>query len=81
MIEESKGADDGGGTWFKTKFWVQKEQKYLFRMLALERVVVDEIERLSTMKTKTASGPDNISSHMHVQKHCQIHITISSQTV
>lgn len=51
MIEESKGADDGGGTWFKTKFLVQKEQKYLFSMLALERVVVDEIE------TKTSSEP------------------------
>ena len=44
MIEESKEADDGGVPGLKPSFGCRKEQKYLFSMLALERVVVDEIE-------------------------------------
>ena len=44
MIEESKGAADDGVPGLKPSFGCKKEQKYLFNMLALEGVVVDEIE-------------------------------------
>jgi len=44
VIEESKGTDDGGVLGLKPSFGFIKEQKYLFSMLALERVVVDEVE-------------------------------------
>ena len=56
-----KGADDGGVPGLKPSFWCRKSRNicsacWLWRGWLWMK--------LSTMKTKIASGPDNISSHM-----------------